>query len=106
MIVVVVAVISIVGEMVTNDVCLIPRIDLSQALKKKAKQKPKTNQTHLLPLGSPFVLNQCDLARHIIGKRDVGGFLNLHSGKALSLLICKPLLRELRFSECLGVWAV
>lgn len=34
-----------------------------------------------------------------MGKRDVGGFLNLHSGKILSLPICKPLLRELRFSK-------
>lgn len=55
-----VAVTFTVGEMVTNDVCIIPRINSSFST------KTKISETYLLPPGSPFVLNQCSLTRQSV----------------------------------------
>lgn len=86
--VVVVAVTFIVGEMVMNDICIIPRI------KSSLSTNAKPNETYLLPPGSPFALNQCSLTRPVIGKRDVGHSPHLRLSKALSLPICKTLLEN------------
>lgn len=76
-IVVAVPVISIVRKMATNDVCIIPRIDLSQAFQNKTKQnKPDTLAPSWIPIC--FKLMQ---------------FNKMHNGEAGCGWLPKPSLR-------------